>query len=57
MIGFYRTPYNTYPSSTNVRAQMKFKKKVKKALLMMTIIENALMIVIFLEISQTLDLL
>ena len=57
MIGFYRTPCNTYPSSTNVRAQMKFKKKVKKALLMMTIIESALMIVIFLEISQTLDLL
>ena len=29
------------------------KKKVKKALLMTTIIESALMIVIFLEISQT----
>ena len=58
MIGFYRTPCNTYPSSTNVRAQMKFKKKkVNKALLMTTIIESALMIVIFLEISQTLDLL
>ena len=33
------------------------KKKVKKALLMTTIIESALMIVIFFEISQTLDLL
>lgn len=30
MIGFYRTPCNTYPSSTNVRAQMKFKKKSEK---------------------------
>ena len=31
MIGFYRTLCaNTYPSSTNVRAQMKFKKKSEK---------------------------
>ena len=29
MIGFYRTPCNTYPSSTNVRAQNEIKKSEK----------------------------